>query len=91
MAGHIKHLIEAFLKEKKKETGIQEKIKKIIDGAVDKKLTKYIQLKRVYKNNLIFCSSSSGASFKFNLKKRSLLEAVKKEFPQIKDVKIEVG
>ena len=91
MATHIKKIIENFIKEKKTDIKEKEKIRQIVDSVLDKKLKKDISLKTIYKNKLIFSSSSSHFSYEFSLKKGELLEALRKEFPQIEDIKIKVG
>ncbi|MDP2924398.1 MAG: hypothetical protein Q8O30_11890 [Candidatus Omnitrophota bacterium] len=91
MATHIKTIVHDFLKNKKQEINHKERIRKIIETNIDKKLKKNIYLKGVYKNKLILGSQGSSFSYVFNLKKDKLLKAVQEEFPEIEDMKITIG
>lgn len=91
MATHIKDLLSNFLDIKKKETDVNGKIKEIVDKSIDRKLQKHIFLQKVYKDKVIFCSDSSSSGYEFNLNRNCLLREIKKEFPQIKELKIKIG
>lgn len=91
MTTHIKEILGGFLKEKRKDVKRKEEIEEIVEKIIDKKLKKHVQLKRIYKNSLIFYSESSNYSFEFYLKKEQLLEKIKEKFPYIEDIKVKVG
>lgn len=91
MATHIKSIIQNFLKNTRNNIQDKTKIEQVIDNNLDKKLKKHIYLKQIYKNTIIFGSESPSVSYVFNLKKQDLLKAIKKELPQIDDVKITIG
>jgi hypothetical protein len=91
MATHIKYIIKKFLKEQKKASREQERIKKIINGNLNRALAKNIVVEGVHRNILFVRSDSSSFAYDFNLKKKGLLEALQKELPCLKDVKIKIG
>ena len=91
MATHIKEIVKKFLKEQSKATQEREKIKKIINGTLGRTLAENITLEGIYKNTLILRSNASSFIYDFNLKKKGVLEALQKELPRLKDVKIKIG
>jgi hypothetical protein len=91
MVTHIKNILKDFLKDNKKDIEDKEKMERILYGALDKKLKGHIKVKRIYKNKVVLSSDSAAFSYEFNLKKKSVLEKLKKTFSQIEDIKIKVG
>jgi hypothetical protein len=91
MATHIKSILVQFLKHKKRETADITRIEEIVNTGLGEKVGKYIHLKKVYKKKLFFNADTSGAIYEFGLKKAGLLEAVRKEFPEIEGVRIKIG
>ena len=91
MATHIKKLLDKFLKSKKKGVEDWSRIEQIVEEALDENLRKHLHPEKIHKNTLIVCSDSSSVSYEFNLKKDRILEAVKKEFAYIEDIKIYIG
>lgn len=91
MDTHIRIIIKDFLREKEKEFKEKEKLEKILATNLGRELRKYVHLGKIYRNKLVFYTNTSSSGFDFNLKKNDLLEAVRKEFPQIEDIKIKVG
>lgn len=91
MATHIKSILVQFLKHKKRETADITRIEEIVNGGLGEKIGKYIHLKKVYKKKLFFSADTSGAIYEFGLKKADVLEAVRKEFPEIEGTKIKIG
>lgn len=90
MTTHIKDLLSDFFNHQRKDIDIHDKIRAILNKS-DKKLQDYISLQKVYKDKIVFNSKSSCHSYEFNLKKNSLLEEIRKEFPQIKELKVKIG
>ncbi len=91
MTTHIKCLIEGFLKEKKREICYKKKIEKAICKFLSKKDEKHIKSKKIIKDQLVIYFDSSSFAYNFNLKKNNLLTEIKKEFPEIKGIKIGAG
>ena len=91
MAIHIKDLVDKFLAEKKKECKEQERVRQIVDTFLGPEAQSGICLKGIFKKEVIFRASSSSLSYDFELKKEKILKGVKKEFPQIKGIRIEIG
>ena len=91
MATHIKLLIGGFLNKRKKEARNQERIDQIIRGVLSKETEKHIEIKKIHKGKIVLHSDSSSFSYEFNLKKEKVLEAIQKEFPKIKTIRIEIG
>lgn len=88
---HLKEDLKKFLNNKKKQTQQLEKIEKILDKVLGRKISPHINLKRIYKNQLFFQSTSSCFSYEFNLRKQKLLEEIKKVYPEITDLKIKIA
>jgi hypothetical protein len=61
-----------------------------MDEELGPNFQKHVRIKRVYKNTIILNSDNSSFSYDFNLKKDSLLQRIKKEFPYIEDIKIKI-
>jgi hypothetical protein len=91
MATHIKNLIQEFLKDTKNRIDDKQRVLKIIDENLDRKLKKHVWLERIEKDKIIFNSESSNFSYVFNLKKDALLKEIQKELPQIKSLKIKIS
>jgi len=91
MATHIKFLLDGFLEGKKKNINFQVKIKQIIKYLLGKEIEEYTSIKRASRDQLTLSSSSSGGAYNLNLQKDKLLLEVKKVYPNIKQIKIEVG
>lgn len=91
MAIHIKDLVDKFLAQKKEEYKEQEKIQQIVNRFLDPDSQEGICFKGVFKNELIFKSTSSSLSYDFKLKKDKILAGIREEFPRIKDIRIEIG
>jgi len=91
MATHIKSILAQFLKNKKRETADITRVEGIVNKELGEKVSKYIHLKRVYKKKLFFSADTSSALYEFGLKKGGMLEAVRKEFPEIEGTKIKIG
>lgn len=90
MAIHIKHLVKDFIKESYKKKNFYNDVEKIIKDVLDEKILKYIKSKRIYKNRLIFYCDNSSTLYEFNLKKNFLIDAIKKKFQNIEDIKIKI-
>ncbi len=91
MATHIKDLVGKFLAEKKEEYKEQDKIQQIVGRFLDSEAQEGISFKGILKSEIIFKSTSSSLSYDFRLKKDKILEGIKKEFPRIKDIRMEIG
>ena len=91
MATHIKNLIKGFLKKKRKEAATKEKLAKIVDEVLGEKLKPRVQIRGIYKNKVIFYTEAAMVSYELNLIRGKLLEAIKEEFPQIEDIKINIS
>jgi len=91
MAIHIKDLIDEFLGRKKKEGQNQERIQQTINQFLSQEGQENIYLKGVLRGDVILGAKSSSCSYDFRLKKNKILAEVQKEFPQIKNIKVELG
>lgn len=91
MAIHIKQILDEFLKNKKDIWARQKKIEQIVNPLIKDKMKKHIYLKKVLKNCLVFASDSSSFSYEFSLKKGEIIKEIKKEFPEIERIRIELG
>ncbi|MCK4520030.1 MAG: hypothetical protein KAT96_02575 [Candidatus Omnitrophica bacterium] len=91
MAIHIKHLVGKFLEKKKQDFRHQEKVQQIVNRFLNNDARESVYLKRISKGEFVFGAVSSSFAYDFGLKKDRVLSGIKKEFPQIKDIKIEIG
>jgi hypothetical protein len=91
MATHIKHLLNDFLREKKKIINDKQKIEDIIDRFLDKKTKNQIQVNRISQDRIICGFNSSTFAYVFSLHKEKILAEIQKKFPAIKTIKIEMG
>jgi hypothetical protein len=88
---HIKNLITSFLKDLEKNKPKKEKIYSLIEGLLDNKLKDHLSSYKVYRGNLIFYVDSAIWSYQLHLLKTKILETIKKEAPQIKNIKIKIN
>ena len=91
MAIHIKELVDKFLAQKKEEHKEGERIQQIVNRVLNSETQEGIRFKGIFKNEIVFKSTSSSFSYDFRLKKDKILEGIKEEFPRIKDIRIEIG
>ncbi len=91
MATHIRDLVGKFLAEKKEEYKEQERIQQIISKVLGSQAQEGIRFKGIFRKEIIFKATSSSLSYDFRLKKDKILTGIKEEFPQIKDIRIEIG
>lgn len=91
MAVHIKDLLKNYFKDTEKKFGDKNKINSITDRVLDERLNGHIHLKNIYKKKIFFSTNSSSFCFEFNLKKKVLLEEIRKAFPDIEDIVIKIG
>jgi len=91
MAIHIKDLVGKFLAEKKEEYQEKEKVQRIVEELLDFGLRERVCVKGICKNEVVLYSPSSSFSYDFKLKKEKILAGVKKEFPRIKNIRVEIG
>ncbi len=91
MATHIKDLVEKFLTEKKEEHKERERVQQIVNKFLNSETQEGISIKGIFKKEIIFKSTSSSLSYNFRLKKDKILRGIRKEFPRIKDIRIEIG
>jgi hypothetical protein len=87
----LKDLLDDFLKDKKEKIEKREKIERILDKFLEEDLKNHLHLKGIYKKRLVFYVDNASFGYVFNLKKEEVLEKIKKEFPQIEEIKIKVG
>jgi hypothetical protein len=87
----LKNLLEDFLKDKKEKIKKREKIEKILEKFLEEDLKNHLHLKGIYKKKLVFYTENASFGYVFNLKKEEVLEKIKKEFPEIEEIKIKVG
>ena len=90
MGTHIKILLNKFLERKKQDFKYQERMQQIINRFFKTETQDGIYLKGISKNELIFKADSSSLSYDFGLKKDKILKEIREEFPQIKEIKIEI-
>lgn len=88
MATHIKDLLNDFFKENEKKIKEKERIQAIIDDVIGDPIKRYISLRGVDKKKVVIFSDSSSVKYEMNLKKKELLESLKKEIPFIEDIQI---
>ncbi len=91
MATHIKHLLDKFLDKKRVECVKQSKIQQIVNQFLNSKAQGGIYLKGVVKDMLVFKADSSSLRYDFQLKKDKILNKIREEFPQVKEIKIEIS
>ena len=91
MAIHIKCLVDKFLEKKRQDFEHQDKVQQIVNRFLSNETREGIYLKRIFKGEFIFGAASSSFAYDFGLKKSKMLSGIKKEFPQVKDIKIEIG
>jgi len=90
MTTHIKTLLNKFLEKKKEDFKHQERVQQIINRFFKSETQEGIYLKGISGNELIFKADSSSLSYDFGLKKDKILREIKEEFPQIKEIKVEI-
>jgi glycogen synthase len=90
MAEHIKTIIDKYIKENKKKIKEYKKIKEILKTNLGKNTTKQIRIEFKENNKTVFFLKSSSAVYELKLQQKEIEEKIKKEFPQIKEVKVEV-
>lgn len=91
MAIHIKGVIDKFLEKKKQDFKQQDKVQQVVARFLGEKTQDNIYLKRIFKGVFVFGAASSSFAYDFELKKIKILEGIRKEFSQVKDIKIEIG
>lgn len=91
MATHIKKVVDEFLAKKKEEYKQQERIQQIVSRFLDSEAQEGIEIKGIFRKEIVFKSASSSHSYSFRLKKEKILAGVREEFPWIKDIRIEIG
>ncbi|NQT28288.1 MAG: hypothetical protein HQ570_01680 [Candidatus Omnitrophica bacterium] len=91
MATHIKQLVDKFLAKKKEEYKEQERIQQIVSRFLDFQDQEGVCFKGIFNKEIVLKSTASSFSYDFRLKKDKILIEIKKEFPQIKDIRIEIG
>jgi hypothetical protein len=87
MATHIKEILNKFL-NKEEEIKNKKHIEKIVEEVLGNKIKNQFFLKKISKTKLIFSSQIPTFRFEFNLKKKEILKKIKKEIPQINEIKI---
>ena len=90
MTTHIKSLLNKFLEKKKEDFRHQEKVQQIINRFFKTGAREGIYLKGISGNELIFKADSSSLSYDFGLKKGKILKEIREEFPQIREIKVEI-
>lgn len=91
MGIHIKSILDKFLEKGEEKRRYQEKARAAIESLLGDKEKKHITLSLVEKNKIVICFDSSSAIYEFNLKKKKVLEEIKKEFPEIKEIKTKIN
>ena len=87
MGIHIKCILDKFLEKGEEKKKYREKIRAAVGRLLGEKERTHISFSSVEEKKIILCFDSSSAIYEFNLKKKDVLEKIKKEFPEIKDIK----
>ncbi|MCF7894691.1 MAG: hypothetical protein K9L69_00945 [Candidatus Omnitrophica bacterium] len=90
MAEHIKTIVDEYIKKSKEKTKQYKNIKKILATNLNKNTTKQIRIEFKKNNKIVFFLRSSSAVYGFRLQEKEIGKKIKKEFPNIKEIKIEV-
>lgn len=90
MAIHIKNLLGKYLKPIKQEKTKQQQITISVGKILGKQLKKYIKIKQIQENKIIFVSLAAAASYNLTLKKDIVIQEVQKILPHITDIKIDI-
>ncbi|MCF7888314.1 MAG: hypothetical protein K9L76_03455 [Candidatus Omnitrophica bacterium] len=90
MAEHIKTIVDKYIKENKQKIKEYKNIKKILREKLNQNTTKQIRIEFKEKNKIVLFLKSSSAVYEIRLQKKEIEKNIKKEFPNIKEVKIEV-
>lgn len=90
MAEHIKTIVSKYIKENKQKIKEYKKIKKILEKNLNKNTTKQTRIEFKENNKIVLFLKSSSAVYEIRLQKKDIEKNIKKEFSNIKEVKIEV-
>jgi divalent metal cation (Fe/Co/Zn/Cd) transporter len=90
MAEHIKTIVDKYIKENKQKIKKYKNIKKILGKNLNKNTTNQIRIEFKENNKIVLFLKSSSAVYELRLQKKEIEENIKKEFSNIKEVKIEV-
>jgi hypothetical protein len=90
MPTHVKDIVSGLVRAQKMAVVQQERIARIVEPFLGKKLSKYVRVQGINKGKLIFFSKNSGAGFELNLQKNKIVNAVQKEFPEIIGMQIKI-
>ncbi|MBU1122002.1 MAG: DciA family protein [Candidatus Omnitrophota bacterium] len=90
MATHIKDILNTFFKETETKIKDKESIQKIIERELGENIKKRICVRGIEKEQVIIYVDSSSVKYEVSLKKKQLLEAIKKEVPKIGDIQITI-
>lgn len=85
---HIKHILRGFLKQVKGQADTRDKVKALMASLLTAKMKTHVKVSGIYKGKLTLSTDTQTASYELNLKKAALLAAVKKEFPEVNEIKI---
>jgi len=91
MGIHIKCILDKFLKEGEGKRKYQERIKEAVERLCGEEERKHILHSFMEKDKIIIQLDSSSAIYEFNLKKKNVLEKIRKEFPEVKDIKTKLN
>ena len=91
MPDHIRNLIGNIVKEIKKDKKSKDKILYIVEKLIDKRTQSHIKSYRLYKKELFFYVDSSIWGYEVNLRRKKILDELKKEKMGVKTIKIKLS
>ncbi|MDD5070893.1 MAG: DciA family protein [Candidatus Omnitrophica bacterium] len=91
MTIHISDILKGFFKEKKKEYERAENITRGIKKILGNELGEKITIDAIEGKKIFLSVNTSSASYEVFLRKKELLEEIKKLIPYIEEIKIKVG
>lgn len=88
MATHIKELLGEFLKGKQQEFKSKEKIEDISNRVLGAELSGQVRVEKIEKTRITFSCPAPEYKYELSLNREKLLGQIKKDFPEIKEMRI---
>ncbi|MCM8819361.1 MAG: hypothetical protein NC925_01025 [Candidatus Omnitrophica bacterium] len=91
MTTHIKEVLKNIIKKENELFIKNEKVYNILKNTLDRKILKKIENIKIYRNILFIFPLDTSCLYELSLQKKQILDAIQKEFSEIKDVKFKLS
>ncbi|MFA7676664.1 MAG: hypothetical protein WCY34_00655 [Candidatus Omnitrophota bacterium] len=88
MTTHIKDILSGFFSRQAQFTHQREKAEKAVKKVFNIKEREGIFIKQILKEEVVLYSPSSSCTYNITLKKKTLLEEINKELPEVKRITV---